>query len=369
VHPTRSYALLDTSIYDAVVSITRADQPYAFSVEAPRSARPDAAAAQAAHDTLLALFPSFAPELNQLLSTQLAQIPDSPAKQKGIDAGSRTATALLALRANDGSANSPSAFVPGNQPGDYQLTPPNHLPAVFTNWGTITPWVLQTGDQFRPPPRPPLTSPEWAAAINQVQSLGEDINSTRTPDQTTIAKFWAPPIWNTWNEIADGQITDRGTNLEQASHALADLNLTFADSAIAFYDAKYHYQLWRPVTAIRAGTAVNPAVDPANTTWLPQAGNTAADPSYPAAHSTISAAAATVLTAFFGPDQPLTVSSDALPGVTRSFGSFQAAADEAGMSRIFAGQHTSIDVNAGSALGQQVATFVLDQPFGANRGL
>ncbi|HEX6393812.1 MAG TPA: vanadium-dependent haloperoxidase [Acidimicrobiales bacterium] len=368
IHPTRSFALLNTAVYDAVVSITRADNPYQFSVVAPHSARPDAAADQAAHDTLLALFPSFAPELNQLLATQLAAIPESAAKHSGIVVGSRAATILLALRANDGSATAPNPFVPSNppQPGGYQLTPPNFAPAVFTNWGTITPWVLEAGNRFRPPSPPPLTSPQWADAINQVQSLGQNTSTTRTPDETTIAKFWAPPIWNTWNEIADNQITENRTSLEESSHLLADLNLTFADSAIAFYDAKYHYQLWRPVTAIRAGTPGNPAVDPANTTWLPQAGNTAADPSYPAAHSTISGAAATVLSAFFGPDRPVTVSSDALAGVTRNFAGFQAAADEAGMSRIFAGQHTSIDVNAGSALGQQVAQFVLDQPFGAN---
>jgi membrane-associated phospholipid phosphatase len=228
--------------------------------------------------------------------------------------------------------------------------------------------VLKTGNQFRPPAPPALSSADWAAAINQVQSLGEDTSSTRTADQTQIANFWAPPIWNTWNEIADGQISDRSTNLEEASHVLADLNLTLADSAIAFYDGKYTYQLWRPVTAIRAGTPNNMAVDAPNSNWLPEAagGKTAADPSYPAAHSTVSAAAATVLTAFFGPDQPLTVSSDGLPGVTRSFGSFQAAADEAGMSRIFAGQHTIIDVNAGNTLGRQVASFVLDQPFGTS---
>ena len=368
IHPTRSFALLDTAIYDAVVSVTRADKPYLFRVAAPHTARADAAAEEAAHDTLLALFPSFAPELDQLLATQLGQIPDSRAKQSGLAVGSRTASILLALRANDGSENAPPPFVPGGQPGDYQLTPPNFAPAVFTNWGTITPWVLKTGDQFRPPAPPPLTSRRWAAAINQVQSLGQDTSTTRTPKETTIASFWAPPIWNTWNEIADGQITGNGTNLQEASHLLADLNLTFADSAVAFYDAKYHYQLWRPVTAIRAGTPGNPAVDPANPNWLPQAGNTAPDPAYPAAHSTISEAAATVLSAFFGPDHALTVSSDALPLVTRNFGSFQAAADEAGMSRIFAGQHTVIDVNAGSALGQQVARFVLDKPFGTRDG-
>ena len=154
------------------------------------------------------------------------------------------------------------------------------------------------------------------------------------------------------------------TNLEQASHLFADLNLRLADSTIAFYDAKYHYQLWRPVTAIRAGTPNNPAVDPANPTWLPQADNTAADPSYPAAHSTISAAAATVLTAFYGDHAELNVTSDALPGVTRTFDSFQAAAHEAGLSRILAGQHTRIDVNAGNTLGRHVAEAVLDQPFG-----
>ena len=179
-----------------------------------------------------------------------------------------------------------------------------------------------------------------------------------------IAEFWAPPIWNTWNEITEGQVVSRNSDLEQAAHVFADLNLTLADSAISFYDAKYTYQLWRPVTAIRTGTPNNPAVDPANPTWLPQPTNTAPDPSYPAAHSTISSAAATVLTAIFGNHVKLTVTSDALPGVTRNFNSFEAAAQEAGLSRIFAGQHTRIDVNAGNTLGRHVAEAVLDQPFG-----
>jgi hypothetical protein len=365
IHPTRSFALLHTAIYDAVVSITRADAPYAFSVVAPRQARPDAAADQAAHDTLVALFPSFGPELNGMIAAELASIPDSQAKQAGLAVGARAATIILALRANDGSAATPAAFVPGHEPGDYQLTPPNFAQPVFTNWGSTTPWVLDAGSQLRLPPPPALSSPEWAAAINEVQSLGQDTSTTRTPDQTTIAKFWAPPIWNTWNEIAGGQVVDHDSNLEDASHIFADLNLTVADSAIALYDSKYHYQLWRPVTAIRAGTPSNPAVNPANPTWLPQARNTAADPSYPAAHSTVSEAAATILAAFYGEHGRLSVASDALPGTPRTFDSFQAAANEATLSRIFAGQHTRIDLNAGLVLGRQVAEVVLDQPFGA----
>jgi membrane-associated phospholipid phosphatase len=139
----------------------------------------------------------------------------------------------------------------------------------------------------------------------------------------------------------------------------AALNLSFADSAIAFYDAKYTFQLWRPVTAIRlADTDGNPntVADP---NWLPLAGNTAADPSYPGAHSTISAAGADVLASFYGDDQSFSVTSPALPGVTRSFSSFTAAAQEAGLSRIFSGQHTRLDHVAGLALGHDVAGFVL----------
>ena len=136
----------------------------------------------------------------------MTDLPDTAATQAGLLVGSRTATLVLALRANDGSAATPPPFVPGNQPGDYQLTPPNFAQPVFTNWGSVTPWVLDAGSQFRAPPPPPLSSPEWAAAINEVQSLGQDTSTTRTADQTTIAKFWAPPIWNTWNAIADSQV-------------------------------------------------------------------------------------------------------------------------------------------------------------------
>jgi membrane-associated phospholipid phosphatase len=137
-----------------------------------------------------------------------------------------------------------------------------------------------------------------------------------------------------------------------------NLDLTLADATIALYDAKYHYLVWRPVTAIELGDTIgNPGItgDP---TWLPFA-VTAPDPSYPGAHATISEAAATVLSAFYGERQQLTISSDGDPGVTRSFSSFQAAANEATLSRLFAGQHTMIDLVAGQHLGQQVAGFVL----------
>src|SRR5689334_17871602 len=359
VHPTRSFAILQAAEYDAVVSITRESQPYLLSVPAARGARPDAAADQAAHDVLAALYPAQQSGLDQMLASELAAIPDGPGKQQGIQAGASVAKSLVNLRSTDGSAATPPPFVPGTQPGQYRSTPPNFPAPVFTNWGTITPFVLGSGQQFRPPAPPPITGPAYARALNQVQSLGQDTSTTRTADQATQAQFWgAAPIWNVWNQIAGQLAADRHASLQRTVTVFENLDLTLADATIALYDAKYHYLLWRPVTAIQLGDTIgNPGItgDP---TWLPLA-VTAPDPSYPGAHATISEAAATVLAAFYRGHQHLAVTSDGDPGVTRSFGSFQAAANEATLSRLFAGQHTMIDLVAGQHLGRQVAQFVL----------
>jgi membrane-associated phospholipid phosphatase len=358
VHPTRSFAILQAAEYDAVTSITRRDPPYLFSVPASRDARPDAAADQAAHDVLTALYPSMKTGLDSMLSGELAVIPDSQDKSDGIQVGAAVAERLIELRSLDGSAVLPPPFVPGSQPGDYRPTPPNFPAPVFTNWGSITPFVLRDGQQFRPVPPPVVTSAAYAAALNEVKSLGQDSSSTRTADQTAAAKFWASaPIWNTWNEVAQMLAVRRHASLERTATVFASLDLALADATIGLYDAKYHYQVWRPVTAIRLGDTIgNPGItgDP---NWTPLA-VTAADPSYPGAHSTISQAAATVLAAFYGDRQPLVIT---LGGTTRTFASFQAAANEAGLSRIFAGQHTRLDHEAGQRLGAQVAEFVLDR--------
>ena len=364
IHPTRSFAILQAAEYDAVVSITHVGQPYLFSVPAPRDARPDAAADQAAHDVLTSLYPAAKGSADQLLAAELGAIPTSQRKRDGIRVGADVARLLVGLRAGDGSAATPPPFTAGTQPGDYRPTPPNFPAPVFTNWGSITPFLLPSGDQFRPPAPPPVSSRAYARALNQVKSLGQDTSTSRTADQATAAKFWgSAPIWNTWNEITQKLLTSQHASLQRAATVFANLDLGVADATIALYDAKYFYQVWRPVTAIRQGnTGYNPAIpfDPNAPNWTPLA-VTAADPSYPGAHSTISEAAATILAAFFGTGQAVTVTSDNQPGVTRSFASLQAAADEAGLSRIFAGQHTILDHHAGQTLGRQVAEFTLRQ--------
>ena len=354
VHPTRSFALLQAAEYDAVNSITHGDRPYLFTVRAPRDARPDAAADQAAHDVLAALYPSMRGELGAVLRTELAKIPGHHGRSDGSEVGAAVARHLLQLRAHDGSAATPPPNASGNLPGDYRPTPPDFPAPVFTGWGKVTPFVLRDGRQFRPATPPPVTSAAYAAALNQVKSLGRDTSRTRTPGETAAATFWASaPIWNTWNQVAQDQV--RGASLERTTALFASLDFTLADATITMYNAKYHYAVWRPVTAIRLGDTIhNPAIR-GDKTWTPLA-VTAPDPSYPGAHSTISEAAATVLSAFDGPRVHLAIT---LNGVTRTFGSFQAAANEAGLSRIWAGQHTRLDHQAGERLGGQVAGFVL----------
>jgi membrane-associated phospholipid phosphatase len=356
IHPTRSFAILQAAEYDAVVSITHVGRPYLFRVPVPGRADAAAAADQAAHDVLAGLYPGQASVADSQLATELAAVPDGPAKTRGITAGKAVAAELLAIRATDGSAETPPPFVPGTAPGDYQPTPPNNAAPVFTNWGNITPFVLESGSQFRPAPPPPVTSDAYRDSLALTKSLGQDSSTTRTAGQTTAGKDWSStPVWNVWNEVAQDQAVSHGASLQRAATVFAALDLTLADSAIGLYDAKYTYQVWRPITAIRDGAEFGFPADPA---WNPLT-PTAPDPSYPGAHATFSFAAAIILTSFFGGEQPVTVHFDALPGQTRSFGSFSAAANEASLSRLWAGQHTTLDENAGQQLGGHIAWFVL----------
>ncbi|MGE7439672.1 vanadium-dependent haloperoxidase [Kitasatospora sp. NPDC001175] len=355
VHPTRSFALLQAAEYDAVVSITQSDPPYVFSVPAPQGARADAAADQAAHDVLAALYPTKRASVDQQLSSQMSAIANGAGKQAGIGVGAAVARQLISLRSTDGSSTKPPQFTAGSLPGDYRPTPPAFPAPVFSNWGSVKPFVLTSGSQFRPAAPPAVSTATYASALNEVKGLGSKTSTTRTPDQTAAAKFWAAaPVWNVWNQVAQGLVTSQNASLAQAVKVFAHLDLSLADTAIAMYDAKYAYHVWRPVTAIRLGdTHYNPCIvgDPNWTPLLP----TAPDPSYPGAHGALSQAAATTLTGLYGTQHRITVTSK---GVSRTFAGFQDAATEAWLSRIWSGQHTAIDNQSGQQLGTQVADFV-----------
>jgi PAP2 superfamily len=362
VHPTYELAIMHAAIYDAVVAIDRSATPYLTTVHGPGDASLAAAADTAARDTLITLYPSLQGSIDQEYAGLVAQLPSRRRVSEGIHVGKQVAAQLLAARRGDGSSAPPIPLEPGTNPGDYQLTPPSFSPPVFTQWRFVRPFTLRRADQFRPAPPPALTSAKYAAAINEVKTLGAAQGSTRTADQTEIGLFWNPPIWATWNRIAQTAAVEHRGTLSENARTFAVLNLTFADSVIAFYDAKYTYRLWRPVTAIQhADTDGNPDTT-ADPNWAPLS-VTAPDPSYPGAHGTISAAGAETLSSIYGNDFAFTVTSTALPGVERPFTSFSEAAEEATMSRIYNGNHTHIDQVAGENLGRDVAQFVLGTAF------
>jgi PAP2 superfamily len=366
IHPTRTLAITQIAVYDAVNGILRGGEPLVVDVHGPRGASADAAAAAAAHTALDALLPSQRPAIDAFFQASLTQLGAGDRVERGIRFGDQVADAVLAARANDGSAVPAPVFTPGTGPGEYQLTPPAFAPAGFTQTSHVTPFVLDSASQFRPAPPPALTSPRYAADFSEVHSLGELNSTTRTADQTAIGKFWgAAPIWIVWNQIADQAAIGFGKSLAQNARLFAFLDTTLGDGAIALYDAKYAYHRWRPITAITAPDQGNPNTT-ADPNWVPLA-NTANDPSYPGAHATFSQAAATVLEDFFGTDVFSFSLTNASTGITRDFTSFSQASDEASASRIFAGQHFRYDEDAGQALGAQVGDFVLDNALGAHR--
>jgi hypothetical protein len=363
IHPTRSYAIMHAAIYDAVNAIDRTHEPYLVRLShVPHDASKGAAAAAAAHEVLVKLYPKLQAALDAELTQSLSQVEgEEEDTREGVEIGMEVADQILALRSNDGSNATPPAFVPGIAPGDYQLTPPNFPKPAFTHWSTVTPFALQRADQFRPGPPPSLTSDTYTDAFNEIKPLGSMNSTTRTADQTVIGKFWNGAIQNYWNEITQTASLAYQLNTAQSARLFALLNLSIADSVIAFYDAKYTYAFWRPVTAIRAADTDGNPDTIADPNWLPQNTNTAPDPSYPGAHATISNTAALVLISFFEHDRfPLAVTSETLPGVVRSFPSFSAAADEATASRVIAGQHFRFDEDAGRNLGRKVGDFVQD---------
>jgi membrane-associated phospholipid phosphatase len=361
---SRSLAILHVSIYDAVNGIARTYEPYLVQSAVQASASREAAASAAAHEVLVNLFPASAFSFDTLHAAILATIPDGTHKANGIVWGEFVANQILAARANDGS----TAIVPppdGSGPGVWVPTPPAFLPYLLPQWGFVVPFGMSSSSQFRPPGPPSLDSQQYAADYNEVKELGAAVGSTRTEEQTQIALFWAdgagtetPP--GHWNSIAQTIAATQGNTLEQNARLFALLNIAMADAAICAWDAKYTFDFWRPVTAIRsADTDGNPATDP-DITWMSFI-VTPPFPDYVSGHSTFSAAAATVLPLFYGTqDLPFTSGSDFLPGVYRSFSTCLDAAEEAALSRIYGGIHFRSASEEGLQVGVSIGQWTVN---------
>jgi hypothetical protein len=405
---SRAMAIVHIAIFDAVNAIAGGYRSYTGLPRALAGTSLDAAVAQAAHDTLVEMFPSQAPEFDALLASDLAFVRDRGARLRGVLLGRRAASAILARVASDGSDHPEpqmgTEFLPHEEPGWWRQDPISLSPiALGAHWGEVVPLVLRRGDQFRTPPPPPLDSALYATAFDEVKALGGDGITTptvRTPEQSQIGTYWAydgtpslcaPP--RLYNQIAL-VIADRmGTREVEVARLLALVNVAMSDSGIAIWESKFYYQVWRPVTGIReadAGTGPTGAGDGNDATvgdptfsplGAPASNLTGPNftppfPAYPSGHAGFGAALFQTLRNFYGRDAiRFTFVSDELNGETvdnqgivrplvpRTFTSLSQAEEENGQSRIYLGIHWSFDKTEGITQGRRVADYVYRNAF------
>jgi PAP2 superfamily/RTX calcium-binding nonapeptide repeat (4 copies) len=364
---SRALAIAQTSVYDALNAIDRSSKPYAVDVVALPNTSREAAVAAAAHRVLEVLFASQESVLDAALTSSLAGIPDGPEENNGVALGLRVANQMLALRANDG-ANATVDYSSGAQPGDWQRTLPSFAAPLLPHWGGVTTFGIESASQFELPGPPDLSSSTYAAALNEVKELGSLNSTTRTVDQTDIAKFWAnggttatPP--GHLNMLAQTVSLQKGISLAENARLFAMLNVALADAAIACWDAKYDFDFWRPITAIRAADTDGNSETIADSTWLPLL-NTPPFPGYTSGHSTFSGAATEVLKSFFGTDNiSFTLDSEDESVADRSYTSFTQAAEESAVSRLYGGIHFNFDNNDGLAVGYSIGRYVSSELF------
>ena len=369
----RTLPMMHLAQFDAVDSIVQRYQDYSgYGSYLPNASTADqtAAADQAAYSVLSVVVPSQQATFASSLSSQLAALPDSSAKTAGIALGNAAAARVLALRAHDHYSDV-VPYTPGNAPGNWRPTGTAQAPAINTQWPYVTPFAIPNASIFRSPTGPPaLNSAAYAAAVNQVQSLGSANSTTRTADQTNIAKFWYLSPANTnsvpgiWNRIAQTVEQTHPLDLLDDARLFALLNMGQMDTFVATNDDKFHFNFWRPETAIHlANTSgqpdsyTNPGItgDPNWTPLLPAP----AFPSYVSNHAGLDGTAAAVLARVFGTDDiSFTASTQGMTVPDRSFTSFSEAAVEGAESRIYAGIHYQFDSNDGLVLGQQVGNYI-----------
>jgi hypothetical protein len=356
----RGGAITQLAVFEAVNAIIGDYEAYLGVLDAPAWASPDAAVIAAAHRTLRALRPDQAVALDAARQASLAAITDGPAKEAGIEVGEDAAAFMLLLRAGDG-WDAVVPYTPGTNPGDWRPTPPAFLPAFHPHWGLVTPFGLDSGSQFRAAPPPPLGSGKYAKDYNEVRLLGRIDSPFRPQDRTDVARFYASssPV-QVWNSAAR-QVSDaQGLTLSENAQTFALLGMAIADASIAAYDTKYHYKLWRPLTAIRNGDIDgNHKTDP-DAEWSPLI-TTPAFPSYASAHATLSGAARRVLEHTFGKrGHTITLTTPTLPAVVLNYTAFSEITDDIDDARIYGGIHFRFDQEAGSRQGRHVGSYILE---------
>ena len=355
IQQTRVMAIFHLAMHDAVNGITGQYETYLSPGPAPDNASPDAAAIAAAHHVLKNLFFGNDPMLDNLFLNSLAMHNLSP-NDPGIEFGRSAAAAILAVRANDHSAQAQFDYiVPGaGQPGVW--TRLNNAAAQLPGWGNVTPFVLRSGSQFRPEAPPALDSEQYAKDYNEIREIGRNPSATRTAEQSQIATFWRASPTAIWNQVLTQVVATRNLDLSEEARLFALFYVAAADASIACWDAKYTYNFWRPQLAIRGGDVDGNDLTVGDATWLPFV-PTPPHPEYPSGHASNSSAMAKILISELddNPGVPIVVTAT---GVTRHWSTFSEAVREVIDARVYSGIHFRNSDEVGARMGRQVAQFV-----------
>ena len=350
----RIIAMTQVAMFDAVNSIERKYRPYLIQLPVSPTASKDAAAAAAAGTVLAGINPQTQATMKSLLESYLAAIPDSPAKAEGIRLGEAVAAKILEERANDG-ARAPDTYRPRATAGIYVPT----APTAASQWPKVKPFALTSASQFRPAPPIALESAEWAADYNEIKELGARASTKRSARQTENARFWLVTDGRGYYPVIRTLVEAKKLSLVDSARLFALAAVAREDALIAVFDAKYHYEFWRPVTAIRNGDIDNNSATERDAAWEP-IDATPMHPEYPCAHCISSASLVGVMEVVFGTAEmpEVSIASPTAPGVVHRWTNVRAFSDEVSKARIWAGFHYRFSTKVGQDMGHKIGEYV-----------
>lgn len=353
-------AMVHGAMHDAVNAVTGRYQPYLGGLESDPSASPAAAAAVAAHGVLAGSFPDQAADLDALLETSLATVPDGAAKDAGIAIGEAAAAAMLAAREGDGRGGEYTVTY-GEGPGEYRPTPPDlsEFPAAWV--ANVKPFLAESAEAYRTAGPYALDSAEYAADYNEVKAVGAAEGSTRTPEQDALVAFWVSPIGQ-WSQVERAMAMEKGLDITDAARLFAIANLAAGDTASACHNDKYAWNFWRPITAIHeAANDGNDATEP-DPDWVPlQEGNTPPYPDHPSGWNCYAGAHVGALQEFFGTDEMAYQITSPNADEPRSYTSFSQGLQEGIDLRVLTGIHFRAADVQGAQMGQQAAALAAER--------
>jgi hypothetical protein len=355
----RTLAMVHIAMFDAINAIDPRYRPYLTLPAPPPGASEVAAAASAARGVLVRLFPTQQATLDGFLAASLAAIPDGPAESDGVAFGDLVAQVIYDARQSDNILAPGPLYAPGTDPGRYQLTAPGPPQPVNTNAQNWQPFALQSASQFRPNGPDALTAARYARDLAEVQLRGGLVGSSRTADEEVIARWHTEQAQFQFNRIARAETPTDGRELIEHARLFALLNIALADATTSVFDAKYAFNWWRPLTAIRNADIDGNADTAADPGWAPFLA-TPPHPEYPAAHGVVQAAGARVMKAYFGPNYVFSTTAPAVPGVVRTYADFDSYADEGALARILGGMHFRTSIEEGRRQGTRVGNWVLE---------